>query len=398
MLYNSLGSVASQRTGNGVLSLIVITSVVAFGALIAVLISLLRQLSVAQEQQQRLQSLQTEWQLTQESLKNLLGQRDRLGQLVQLLHRFVLATNRREVLTALLQELPAALHLSRMEAVLFNSTTLHGVWDASDDQIHIREIENRNQSANPLWVQERLPKDIVQTREAVIVPIITNDSHSAVLRLSRSVDAFTLDEMRFLEVVANQTALALERVKLIAFLEKLSLTDSLTGVANRRHLEWRLSEEVSRAQRYKYPLCALMLDLDHFKQVNDTYGHQAGDEVLRQLAQLLQRTLRRTDFLARYGGEEFLVLAPQTPAERGLILAERLRQLVANTPFLISQNQQISITISIGVAIFPDHAQNESELVRAADAALYRAKETGRNRVCLFEPVMVQGGGTGCSG
>jgi diguanylate cyclase (GGDEF)-like protein len=133
--------------------------------------------------------------------------------------------------------------------------------------------------------------------------------------------------------------------------------------------------------------------LDHFKQVNDNYGHQIGDIVLQQVAQRLRRILRRTDFLARYGGEEFIVLAPQTPADRALILAERLRQVIAESPIPVADNFQIHITISIGVAVFPNHAQNESELIGAADSALYKAKQMGRNRVCMFEPELVKGGG-----
>jgi diguanylate cyclase (GGDEF) domain len=239
-----------------------------------------------------------------------------------------------------------------------------------------------------------LPKSITQTFDFVLVPVITDDAVIALMRLSRpSKKPFTADELRFLEAVANQTALALERVKLIAFLENLSITDALTGIANRRHFEWRLSEEIERARRYKYPLSALMLDLDHFKQVNDNYGHQIGDIVLQQVAQRLRRILRRTDFLARYGGEEFIVLAPQTPADRALILAERLRQVIAESPIPVADNLQIHITISIGVAVFPNHAQNESELIGAADAALYKAKQMGRNRVCMFEPELVKGGG-----
>lgn len=228
----------------------------------------------------------------------------------------------------------------------------------------------------------------------MFVPVVTDDSVVAVMRLERlSKPSFTTDELRFLEAVANQTALALEKAKLIAFLENLSITDELTGIANRRHFEWRLSEEIERARRYQYPLSALMLDLDNFKQVNDTYGHQVGDIVLQQIAQRLKRVLRRTDFLARYGGEEFIVLAPQTPADRALILAERLRQVIAESPIPVSSNLQISITISIGVAVFPEHAQNGNELVRAADEALYKAKQTGRNKVCLFKPEPEKGGG-----
>jgi diguanylate cyclase (GGDEF)-like protein len=357
------------------------------GFLAATLGLLMQRVSKVDEQQKRLENLQSEWQATQESLRQLLSQRDQLGLLVQLLHHFVLATTRQDILLTLLKELPPFLWLDKMEVVVFDATTLYGTWDVLSEQISIEEVANQSEGKLPSWAREQLPKSITQTFDFVLVPVITDDAVIALMRLSRpSKKPFTADELRFLEAVANQTALALERVKLIAFLENLSITDALTGIANRRHFEWRLSEEIERARRYKYPLSTLMLDLDHFKQVNDNYGHQIGDIVLQQVAQRLRRILRRTDFLARYGGEEFIVLAPQTPADRALILAERLRQVIAESPIPVADNLQIHITISIGVAVFPNHAQNESELVRAADAALYKAKQMGRNRVCMFEP------------
>lgn len=341
---------------------------------------------VVDEQQRRLKSLQSEWQATQNSLRQLLSQRDQLGLLVQLLHHFVLATTRDDVALTLLKELPTFLRLDGMEIVVFDRVTLYGTWNASSDQISIEGVENANESKLPSWAKGQPTRTITQTFDSVIVPVLTDDSVIALLRLKRSHAPFTADELRFLEAVVNQTALALERAKLIAFLENLSITDALTGIANRRHFEWRLSEEVERARRYKYPLSALMLDLDHFKQINDTYGHQVGDTVLQQVAQRLKHSLRRTDFLARYGGEEFVILAPQTPSERALVLAERIRQVIAKSPIPVADNLQIHITVSVGVAVFPDHAQNEIGLVRAADAALYKAKQLGRNRVCVFEP------------
>ncbi len=364
------------------------------GFLAATLGLLMQRVSKVDEQQKRLENLQSEWQATQESLRQLLSQRDQLGLLVQLLHHFVLATTRQDILLTLLKELPPFLWLDKMEVVVFDAITLYGTWDVLSEQISIEEMANQSEGKLPSWAREQLPKSITQTFDFVLVPVITDDAVIALMRLSRpSKKPFTADELRFLEAVANQTALALERVKLIAFLENLSITDALTGIANRRHFEWRLSEEIERARRYKYPLSALMLDLDHFKQVNDNYGHQIGDIVLQQVAQRLRRILRRTDFLARYGGEEFIVLAPQTPADRALILAERLRQVIAESPIPVADNLQIHITISIGVAVFPNHAQNESELIGAADSALYKAKQMGRNRVCMFEPELVKGGG-----
>lgn len=361
--------------------------------LAATLGMMFKKVSSIDEQRKRLESLQSEWQATQNSLRQLLSQRDQLGLLVRLLHHFVLATTRDDVALTLLKELPPFLRLDEMEVVVFDRVTFYGTWNASSDQISVEEVENANESKLPSWAEGQPTRTVTQTFDSVIVPVLTDDSVIALLRLKRSHAPFTADELRFLEAVANQTALALERAKLIAFLENLSITDALTGIANRRHFEWRLSEEVERARRYKYPLSALMLDLDHFKRINDTYGHQIGDIVLQQVAQRLKHSLRRTDFLARYGGEEFVILAPQTPAERALILAERICQVIGKSPIPVADNLQIHITVSVGVAVFPDHAQNEIGLVRAADAALYKAKQLGRNRVCLFEPEFSEGGG-----
>ncbi len=375
------------------LALLSATSLAVLGFLAATLGVLFYRVSVVDEQQKRLENLQTEWQTTQEALRQLLSQRDQLGLLVQLLHHFVLVSTRHDIVLTLLRELPPFLHLDRMEIVVFDTKTVYGVWDGSSNQTTVEELENRGEGKIPSWAKGPLNRSITQTHESLLVPVVAEDNIVALMRMERSSKpSFSTDELRFLEAVANQTALALEKAKLIAFLENLSITDELTGIANRRHFEWRLAEEVERARRYQYPLSALMLDLDHFKRVNDTYGHQIGDIVLQQIAQRLKRVLRRTDFLARYGGEEFVVLAPQTPADRALILAERLRQVIAESPISVSPDLQLRITISIGVAVFPEHAQNGNELVRAADEALYKAKQTGRNRVCLFEPEPVKGG------
>ena len=376
------------------LALLSVLAIFVLGGLAVTLIALFQKISVVDEQQRRLERFQSEWQATQNSLKQLLSQRDQLGLLVQLLHHFVLATTRQDILLTLLKELPPFLWLDRMEIVAFDGTVIYGAWDASSGEISIEEVPNQGESRLPPWAQERTIRSISQTFDALLAPVVTDESVIALMKLTRSREKpFSTDELRFLEAVANQTALALERVKLIAFLENLSITDALTGIANRRHFEWRLSEEVERARRYKYPLSALLLDLDHFKQVNDNYGHQIGDTVLQQVAQRLKNSLRRTDFLARYGGEEFVVLAPQTPAERAIILGERLRQVIAESPITVADDLQIRITLSVGIAVFPDHAQNESELIGAADAALYKAKQMGRNRVCMFEPELVKGGG-----
>jgi len=159
--------------------------------------------------------------------------------------------------------------------------------------------------------------------------------------------------------------------------EEAAFTDHLTGLANRRRFERQLAREIARTARYGHPFCLLMLDIDDFKRVNDTFGHAAGDEAIRRLAKALQEGIRGVDLAARMGGEEFAVLLTETAAARGLEVAERLRQAIKATEI----PGVGSITVSIGVAESPSGAQTTRELLGCADAALYEAKREGRDRV-----------------
>ncbi len=175
-------------------------------------------------------------------------------------------------------------------------------------------------------------------------------------------------------------------VRRLRVFEQESITDPLTGVYNRRYLERRLADEVARANRYGMPLSVLLIDIDHFKRVNDIYGHQVGDLVLEGMAQLIVTTLRTTDIVTRYGGEEIMVIAPSTPMKTASDLAERLRKVVENASYEvpIELNRDISalgVTVSIGVTCFSQHTKDMQDLIQNADKALYRAKSEGRNRV-----------------
>lgn len=156
--------------------------------------------------------------------------------------------------------------------------------------------------------------------------------------------------------------------------------DPLTGLYNRNELERRIADDIERATRYKHSLSIFMVDIDHFKKINDRYGHSNGDRVLRSIAVELERSLRKTDYVARFGGEEFLVVLPETPLAMAVDLGERLRQLVANHQIRL-EDGSVSLTVSIGVASFPDIASDWHVLLDAADMAMYQAKRDGRN--CL---------------
>jgi len=186
--------------------------------------------------------------------------------------------------------------------------------------------------------------------------------------------------------LALQTAIDIRRVTL---LEKENITDSLTGLYNRRYLDRRLEEEFARAKRYSLPFSILMVDIDHFKKINDNYGHQAGDLVLSYLGKLILDAIRTSDIAARYGGEELLVIAPNTRTLPAGELAERLRQHIESHELVLTseatKRQAIHITVSIGVATYGPRMDSFRKLVQDADEALYLAKQEGRNRVIVQE-------------
>lgn len=170
-------------------------------------------------------------------------------------------------------------------------------------------------------------------------------------------------------------------------LELLASYDSLTGLLNKREFESRLQDEVRRAKRSRNPFALLLMDLDYFKQVNDTHGHPAGDHTLRVLAALLKKQVREADYVGRYGGEEFGMILTDTAEKDARDTAERIRRLVEEKAFAISDSATINITLSVGLATYPDDAGNAETLFACADKALYKAKETGRNRVISFSDI-----------
>lgn len=185
---------------------------------------------------------------------------------------------------------------------------------------------------------------------------------------------------------------AMERSRLLKKLSEQAIRDGLTGLINRREIDRSLNYELERAKRYGTDLSLVMLDIDKFKSVNDEYGHQAGDEILRILARRLFGNVRATDRVGRYGGEEFTIMLPETNTEVALVLADRLREKIAEETFefYLAEGEKISlsITVSMGVAGYSPEVQSLEQLVRASDKALYRSKENGRNLVTVYDQSM----------
>ena len=185
--------------------------------------------------------------------------------------------------------------------------------------------------------------------------------------------------------LALQTAMD---IKQISALKDETITDPLMGIHNRRYLDLRLAEEIERAHRYNFQLSMLLLDIDHFKNINDTFGHYIGDLVLKNLGHLLLKNVRKTDIVARYGGEEIAVIAPHTSLPTAADLAERLRQVVEKSVIVPADEQEdrpaVTITVSIGIAGLDQQIVDRQSLIERTDEALYRAKQKGRNRVVVF--------------
>jgi two-component system, cell cycle response regulator len=168
-------------------------------------------------------------------------------------------------------------------------------------------------------------------------------------------------------------------------LEQLAIQDDLTGLYNYRYLHNRLGEEFKRAERYREPLSCVMLDIDHFKRINDRFGHDAGDAVLREIAARIRKAVREIDVVTRYGGEEFLLVLPSTNFSGALAVADRVWRAIGCEPFLFSSTSE-RITVSAGVAVFPSRdIKSKDQLLKASDRALYQAKEEGRDRICVYQ-------------
>jgi diguanylate cyclase (GGDEF)-like protein len=227
-------------------------------------------------------------------------------------------------------------------------------------------------------------RHVISTRENATLLHSLRDAYAELEEKNRQALDYTarLEQMNndlhamHVELIANNQELAEAKV----LWERLAITDTMTEIANHRAFQERLREEIARAQRYNYPFILLMLDVDNFKPYNDTYGHPAGDQVLRQIASVMRDSVREGDLVARYGGEEFAALLPQTAARAGRVVAERIRQSVARTSF-----GHREVTLSIGAAEFADDGADAETLIVNADKALYAAKNRGRNCVVFAQ-------------
>jgi diguanylate cyclase (GGDEF)-like protein len=236
------------------------------------------------------------------------------------------------------------------------------------------------------------PFKVSDTKTFFGVPIIPENEVLGVLAVtSHEPDAISSFQVHLITSIADQAALSIINAQLHKQVEKLALTDGLTGLYNHKHFQERLNEEFQRLKRIPQTLSLMLIDIDYFKKINDTYGHPAGDIVLNRIAQFLKKTLRGIDIIARYGGEEFAAVLMGTDRSGAKKMAERLRTSVMDNPFIIDEDR-LSVTVSIGVATHPNDAETKEDLISRADQALYFAKESGRNRVCTWKDAAKRAG------
>lgn len=219
----------------------------------------------------------------------------------------------------------------------------------------------------------------IETRAELCVPLIFRGNKLGVLVLASAIpNRFQLEELAPIESVADICAAAIQNAHYFETVQRLAYLDGLTGIFNRRHFEKQIAAELERTSRYETRFSVVMIDIDHFKKLNDEFGHLLGDEVLRQVSSIFQQQLRKVDVVCRYGGEEFAILVPQTVGTHAINIAEKLRRKIETYLF---PGVPRRVTISAGVAECPAHGTTRDELVAAADAALYAAKQQGRNQV-----------------
>ena len=217
------------------------------------------------------------------------------------------------------------------------------------------------------------------TGSIIGIPLKVGDLVVGVMNLSRMiVGGFSPSELRLLRLLADQAAVAISNASLHQMISRQAYSDTLTGLPNRRALDERLEEEVLSARRGTYSFAVIMMDLDGFKAVNDTYGHSIGDDVLRVVFNQMARGVRTTDFLARYGGDELTLILSQTEMSSAQVVSEKIAEGMKKLKYKLPDGKRLKLGISGGIAIFPVHARNGPDLLRAADTALYQAKKYNR--------------------
>jgi diguanylate cyclase (GGDEF)-like protein len=255
--------------------------------------------------------------------------------------------------------------------------------DAHDRKIYdlLKNDIRRLQIAKTQWNQNPYIKflpDGAQTYMAV--PMIINNKLIGVL----AVEDLPVSDFEKFTILAAQFAFEARRIILYEKVEQMAITDGLTKAFAKRHMMERLAEEFERSSRHNFNLSFVMIDIDYFKNYNDTYGHLVGDVVLKEIVKLIKNNTREVDLIGRFGGEEFCIILPETNKEEALLVSERIREIVEKHKFR-AYDEMTDVSVSIGIATYPDDCNTAEDLIENSDKALYMAKSRGRNKVCTYQ-------------
>lgn len=324
-------------------------------------------------------------------------------------HQFTTAFKAEDVFEVLFGVIPTVVPCTRQVGIVFNEENDNGkvvsVWGNSPDLIPGFTFP-MNAGLYSFAFQKRKPAIINDYRQfteryyrfipnepqnpsirsLIIFPIIDDEQRCRGLFSIESdqPNIFYGDTEQVLTTLIENASVAFIRAILYQHMEQLATTDGLTGLNNHRHFQELLSREIERSRRYNRPLSLLLMDIDHFKSFNDTYGHPVGDLVLKEISQCIRHSIRQNDIPARYGGEEFVVIIPESSEKGALTIAERIRCTIEQHT-IISLDRKLKVTVSIGGSSFPDKAPTQQQLIDTADRALYQAKENGRNQVMPYQ-------------
>ncbi len=225
-----------------------------------------------------------------------------------------------------------------------------------------------------------------ETRSIICLPLRSRLRVLGVIQLvNANISQFNGQELFFLQALCDYAAIAIENVRWVEKIQELTITDDCTGLYNARHLYKTLDTEVYRSSRFGYEFSVLFIDLDHFKQVNDTYGHLVGSKLLAEIGFLVKAQLRLIDFAFRYGGDEFVVLLPQTGKDQALVVAKRLQDALRASVFCRDEGLKLSVRASIGLATYPHDARDAHDIIRQADEMMYLVKNTTRDNIGIAQ-------------
>lgn len=238
---------------------------------------------------------------------------------------------------------------------------------------------------------EGFPERHPEIKSLLAVPLVLRGDIIGILMVTDKTtgEGFSAEDEDLLLNASFHIALALEKLWFYDRLQQLANLDGLTNLYNHRAFQDRLDEEIERARRGGHSIGLMMIDIDLFKIFNDTYGHLAGDKILKEVAKVIRESIRKMDVPARYGGEEFAVILPETTLQGALLVAERIRQEVSEKK-IDYDGKRIGVTVSVGIALYPEDGKDKKSLIASADLALYHAKRTGRNRVCTYSEFVTE--------